>query len=384
MVPVRWIKMSLFLILMLQFTAAEQRSSFTVRVGDDAALPCGNNQHNCDSTTWIFSNNMGTIRLFEHGQIHREAATKSDRLSVAENCSLVIKKVTDEDVGLYTRRQFVSGQQQGPDSKVYLSVITIYEQKNKDKVTLFCSVLDDGNCKHTVEWLYECKSSGMVISARSCSATLTFTPSHLSQNSDLKKFLKCKVTDVYTKKMQLFPFIPQSSGEKTDKRFTTSTQSITITKKSETPKTSTSSKNYINSSISVDSHTNNNPSQQAGSSWLFIIVSVSSAALLITPVMIIIIWKKTKGSKKKKEENTELSLNPAVTHSGPESRQADPEDGVLYASISFMDQTRQREQVSDTVTYSTVKASSSSTGASIDPNSLYSTVNKPKKLKVTS
>ncbi|XP_041832731.1 cell wall protein DAN4-like [Melanotaenia boesemani] len=73
--------------------------------------------------TWIISKNK-TIRLIEHGQIHREAATKSDRLSVTANCSLVIKKVTDEDVGLYSCRQFVSGKQHGPDSHVYLSVIT--------------------------------------------------------------------------------------------------------------------------------------------------------------------------------------------------------------------------------------------------------------------
>ncbi|XP_041831068.1 uncharacterized protein LOC121633265 isoform X2 [Melanotaenia boesemani] len=274
MVPLRWIKMSLSLILMLQFTvfspaAAEQHSSsFTVRVGDEVTLSCGNvihDQSNCESTTWMLSKNNKAVTLFEQGQIHRGAATKSDRLSVTANCSLVIKKVTDEDVGLYSCRQFVSEQKQGPDFHVDLFVITSEESTEK-------------------------------------------------------------------------PSIPKLSTGQTKE-------------------------------TSVDRQTpanNNNPSQQAGSLLLLIIVSVSSAALLITVVMIIIVWKKTKGSRKK-EENT-----------------AHPEDGVLYVSISFMDQTRQREQVSDTVTYSTVEASSSSTGVSIDPNSLYSTVNKPKKLKVTS
>ncbi|XP_041831066.1 uncharacterized protein LOC121633265 isoform X1 [Melanotaenia boesemani] len=288
MVPLRWIKMSLSLILMLQFTvfspaAAEQHSSsFTVRVGDEVTLSCGNvihDQSNCESTTWMLSKNNKAVTLFEQGQIHRGAATKSDRLSVTANCSLVIKKVTDEDVGLYSCRQFVSEQKQGPDFHVDLFVITSEESTEK-------------------------------------------------------------------------PSIPKLSTGQTKE-------------------------------TSVDRQTpanNNNPSQQAGSSWLFIIVSVSSAALLITAVVIIIIWKKTKGNKKEKE-NTELSLNPPVTQSGPEASQetADPEDGVSYASISFTSKTRQREQVSDTVTYSTVKASSSSTGVSIDPNSLYSTVNKPQK-----
>ncbi|XP_026197648.1 uncharacterized protein LOC113149646 [Anabas testudineus] len=128
MAQFRWIQMSLFLILMLQFTVTGQYSKVTVRDGDDVTLPCGNvtdDQNKCNSTTWTFSvlGNSTTVTLFEHGQIHNSVVkSKSDRLSVTENCSLVIKKVTDEDVGLYTCRQFISGRQQGGDS---VSVVTI-------------------------------------------------------------------------------------------------------------------------------------------------------------------------------------------------------------------------------------------------------------------
>ncbi|XP_051264328.1 uncharacterized protein LOC127367995 isoform X7 [Dicentrarchus labrax] len=137
MVEFRWIKMSLFLMLVLHFTAAATRQlylSSTVRAGDDVTLSCENvinDQNNCGSTTWLFSGSRSTaaVELVTLGQIGKDTNSKSDRLSVTANCSLVIKKVTVEDVGRYTCRQFISGQQQGPDSLVYLSVITSEDTK---------------------------------------------------------------------------------------------------------------------------------------------------------------------------------------------------------------------------------------------------------------
>uniref|UniRef100_A0A8C2ZUM2 Ig-like domain-containing protein n=1 Tax=Cyclopterus lumpus TaxID=8103 RepID=A0A8C2ZUM2_CYCLU len=65
---------------------------------------------------------QSVVFLFKNGQLDDEAKDKSDRLSVSENCSLVIKKVTDEDGGLYTCKQFRSGQIR--DNMLYLSVAT--------------------------------------------------------------------------------------------------------------------------------------------------------------------------------------------------------------------------------------------------------------------
>lgn len=81
-------------------------------------------QHNCISTTWIFSDSSSSVSLFEFGQI-KEAKPKSDRLSLSADCSLVIKKVTDQDVGRYTCRQYktATGSQEGPDFMIHLSVI---------------------------------------------------------------------------------------------------------------------------------------------------------------------------------------------------------------------------------------------------------------------
>ncbi|XP_047429009.1 uncharacterized protein LOC124998626 isoform X2 [Mugil cephalus] len=117
--------MSLFLILMLPL-AVTQVSTITVRVGDDVTLPCDNIKDlndECFSTTWLFSGSgrSSTSTLFEHGKIHKDVGSKSNRLRVTTNCLLVIKKVTDEDDGRYTCRQFISGEPV-TDSGVDLSV----------------------------------------------------------------------------------------------------------------------------------------------------------------------------------------------------------------------------------------------------------------------
>ncbi|KAI9547335.1 hypothetical protein NQZ68_018559 [Dissostichus eleginoides] len=69
------------------------------------------------------------LTLFEGGQIHNDAKAKSDRLRVTEKCSLVIKKVTEEDAGRYTCRQIRSGTYRS-DSEVCLSVVTIRDGEN--------------------------------------------------------------------------------------------------------------------------------------------------------------------------------------------------------------------------------------------------------------
>ncbi|XP_041660739.1 uncharacterized protein LOC121521076 isoform X3 [Cheilinus undulatus] len=128
--------MLLFWILLLLLTApsavtGDNTASITVRVGEDVTLPCGNvikNQLNCNSTSWLYSSGLSVTaeELITHGNISKSnkiAKAKSERLRVKEDCSLVIKHVTREDVGRYACRQFTPGEQ-ASDAFVFLSMIT--------------------------------------------------------------------------------------------------------------------------------------------------------------------------------------------------------------------------------------------------------------------
>ncbi|XP_033986500.1 uncharacterized protein LOC117482511 isoform X2 [Trematomus bernacchii] len=218
------IKMSVFLILLLQFTGAatgQRFLSLSVRVGDEATLPCNDVKHfkrQCYDTTWNFTDSASTVELVKGGQIGKNA--KSDRLRVTENCSLVIKKVTEEDAGDYTGRQIRPGpEQQDSVSVVVLSVVTMTEHQDNDEVTLNCSVVPCRWWKHTVKWLLPVQdvykeNKYLKTSQSSCSASVTFLSSVFSYTTRLK-FFTCEVTESKTGEVQVFPFRPQSSGEDT-------------------------------------------------------------------------------------------------------------------------------------------------------------------------
>ncbi|XP_054910146.1 uncharacterized protein LOC129375240 [Poeciliopsis prolifica] len=219
MAAFRWSQMVLLLILMLQFIAQTemQKTFLTVRGGDNVTLPCGirrDTKNKSDETAWLFNDRhtYQTKTLVKLGNSHIEMKTISDRLSVTANGSLLLHNVTEKDVGRFTCRWITSGTQH--DFVALLSVITIFEQQNSEKVTLFCSVLQYDDCLHEVKWLYEGKEekhSDMEISQHSCSATVTFPTSH--QKLDIYPSLTCKVTNSDTKAVQLFPCSLQSSEE---------------------------------------------------------------------------------------------------------------------------------------------------------------------------
>ncbi|XP_063352270.1 uncharacterized protein LOC134643699 [Pelmatolapia mariae] len=348
MAEFRWIQMLLFLILMLKVKAAVtglHGPTFLIRLGDEVTLPCQNvtvGQPECGTTDWTFKrlNVAESVRPIHLSLIEENHKNRSDRLSVTANCSLVIKNITVHDAGQYNCRHYTSqDQQQCGKLCSSLSVINMTEHENNGTVILSCSVLEYDPCTHTVQWMYEGeeKSSDMQISPRGCTATVTFTTSHLNQK--FFELLKCNVTNQNNGKVQLFPFSRQSSGGTT------------------------------------------------GSSLPYIVL-VCLVALLI--VVAFVIWKKTKGKKTQMDKNavslkTEvLGLNPAEIQSDPGNSQEmdDPEDGVNYVSINYTKKANSKAsaQVHDdegaTVTYSTVKAPSASLEVSTDPNNLYSTITK--------
>ncbi|XP_034004060.1 uncharacterized protein LOC117496495 [Trematomus bernacchii] len=374
MVEFRRINTTLVVILLLQFTVLSStpvtgpNSSLTVRAGHSVTLPCENvikPQDKCNSTTWIHSRDGETSNeLINLGRIgtNEISKAKSDRLNLTEDCSLFIKNVTREDVGHYTCKQYNrSGQEQGPDFQVLLSVINMTQDKQNDTITLFCSVLTYKECKHTVEWVYEGNQNDVEIRPAACSSRVAFA-SHLDQ-----KLLKCNVTDTETRETLLMDVGPFSLREKTG--------------------------NASKGRNIPPSEKNNDPK---GEWWWYIVAAVGLAALLIV-IVAVIRWKKTKGDRPRMDDRIEQGLNPAVTQPGPENT-ADREEDVSYASVSYskntsskntsskaQGQSKEDDEEDDLVTYSTVKApsSSSSAGASADPSSLYATVNKPTKEAVT-
>ncbi|KAM8726264.1 uncharacterized protein AB9X84_002769 isoform 2-T2 [Acanthopagrus schlegelii] len=359
MVEFRWIKMSLFLMLVLHFTAATRQSVsyFTVRVEDDITLPCNNvidGQNNCDSTTWLFSGprSRSVVALVEYGQIGEDVKAK-DRLSVTEKCSLVIKNVTVEDVGHYDCQQYKLDKHQGPDSVVYLSVVSMTEHQNHDVVTLNCSVWTHGQCKHTVKWLYEGKEVVKVkqevkTSQSLCSASVR-APSHHHIYKSEFEFVQCSVTDG-DKEQQLFPFRLQSSGKKPGETTTTATTTAKLTPITE--------KNSEAGTTTTVSATNDASTKPIDWWWLLIILAVVLVALSLTVVEVI---------RRKRAEENKSRMGDGV---------ADAEDGVHYASVSYTKNTHSKAKVQGNsddeeggdVTYTTVKASST------DPSCLYATV----------
>ncbi|KAL7388335.1 hypothetical protein ABVT39_011934 [Epinephelus coioides] len=351
MAEFRWIIMSLFLMLLFQFTAAATEKYSLV--GDEVTLSCESvthDQDNCDSATWLFSDVGNTVTLFEHGKIHREAEAKSDRLSVTAKCSLVIKKVTLEDVGRYICRQFRSGRQVS-DSQVDVSVVDMTERQDTDRVIFFCSVWIYGHiCTHTVKWLYEGSKNDLETSQSTCVASVTFTTSDDNQKLKYYELLKCEVTDGHTKEVHQFTFSPpQSSGHDattgatisttttTESTLTTGNKWTSVKRSTSEATNNTASENNNNqtkqghdattaattstttespsttgnkwtsvtmstSEVSNSRASENNQTKQDW--WKFIVAAVGLAALIIIIITVAVIrCKRSKGNKTQMEEN---------------------------------------------------------------------------------
>nr|XP_040017021.1 uncharacterized protein LOC120808276 isoform X1 [Gasterosteus aculeatus aculeatus] len=298
MAEFRGIQTSLFLILMLQFTEAAREQRLTVRDGDEVTLPCNSvteDQNNCDSTEWFFTylRSRPPVVLVTNGQIE-EAKAESDRLSVSQNCSLVMKKVTRGDVGLYVCRQFRPGRQY-EDAEVHLSVVSMTEETNRDEVTLRCSVWTYERCKRTVKWMNGGqdvdKDKEVKTSPSLCSASLSFKTSHFFYTSSFTS-LKCEVTDG-DKVMQFSP-----SGDKTGAFVTKTTYKPPV---NETPeKTTTKSPPEDKKPVTAGDDATKTTTKAKALLRTFV-VCLGSAALLIS-VVTVNIWTRTKGKETRMEE----------------------------------------------------------------------------------
>nr|XP_033934160.1 uncharacterized protein LOC117442270 isoform X3 [Pseudochaenichthys georgianus] len=236
------------------------------------------------------------VKLFEDGQIHKAAKAKSDRLRVTENCALSMKKVTEEDAGVYLCRQVRSGEQQGPVSDVLLSVVSMTEHQDNDEVTLRCSVETRRGCGLSVKWLLQGRDVDrdhreIKTSQSPCSASVTFLTS-LFSHTTRSEFFTCAVTDGDTGEVRLFPLSPQSSGDAT----TTGTPA-TDGRTSER-----------NKGTGADCKHPEGPAV-----WWLILVSVGLAALIVT-VVTVHIWTRAKGGEKRMRKNLEQNDEDEVNY----------------------------------------------------------------------
>ncbi|AWP20415.1 Hypothetical protein SMAX5B_000146 [Scophthalmus maximus] len=288
MVEFKWTELnqiSLFLILVLHFRAIKGRDPhLTVIVGDEVTLPCENrteDQLKCNGTSWLFNERPRSpaVEQIKLGQVVEQARTKSDRLSVTEDCSLVVKKVTVKDAGLYACRQFnKSGQQQGSSALVYLSVINIHV--GEDAMTITCSVLTYEHCGHTVEWLNTGVKDEWQSSQVSCSSTVTFKPS--LPHPKYEESLRCRVTDRDGGNLLLCSVSTQSPCEKRG-------SSVDLVDSNERDDGCQKANQKCSSVSSYSPHW-----------WWFIIGAVGLAALC---VVALIRWRRTNGNKTQMDDD---------------------------------------------------------------------------------
>ncbi|MED6243896.1 hypothetical protein ATANTOWER_029519, partial [Ataeniobius toweri] len=132
------------------------KTSVLTRAGDEVTLRCSkliDGQQKCNGTTWIYagSGSRAAVELVKLGQIGQNGNNKPDRLSLTANCSLVIKKVREEDVGYYYCQQWKYDDKHKNHTLVHqstvdLSVLHKTEQNENQRRTLRCSVVTFDPC----------------------------------------------------------------------------------------------------------------------------------------------------------------------------------------------------------------------------------------------
>ncbi|XP_042584729.1 uncharacterized protein DDB_G0280205-like [Cyprinus carpio] len=105
--------------------------------GENVRLSCNNALPDCKSTVWIYSRHSETVELIAGGI--KTDTERHERLSLDSDCSLNIKKVTKEDCGLYSCRQYVN-KQQGTDAYVYLHVLHVSSSSSQSEIRSGSSV----------------------------------------------------------------------------------------------------------------------------------------------------------------------------------------------------------------------------------------------------
>ncbi|XP_048032578.1 diverse immunoglobulin domain-containing protein 2.1 isoform X3 [Megalobrama amblycephala] len=99
--------------------------------GENINLPCNNDHTYCTSTSWGYRKESSeAVVLFEKG-IKKNDIKRRERLSLGSDCSLNIYKVTTEDYGVYTCRQY---ENTDTDISVYLHILHVSPSSTQTEI----------------------------------------------------------------------------------------------------------------------------------------------------------------------------------------------------------------------------------------------------------
>ncbi|KAM8846910.1 uncharacterized protein ACB058_013106 isoform 1-T1 [Synchiropus picturatus] len=306
--------------------------------GAEVTLSCDSrapDQASCEGTTWLGEKDGETKALVEHETVKVDV----DRLSLAPDCSLVIKKMGAGDAGRYTCRQFDrSGSYK--DANTFLSMVSLTQSQTQGDETLTCKVASPGFCPEKVQWLYQGQTitkdhPQLKTSSMSCGdAAVQFPLASFLE----RHLLTCEVSHSDT--VVRFPF---QAAVSTAATATTASTSAT-------------------------------PVDDSGHWWLYGIAAAAALTLLVL-VVVLVRWRRLKGRRAQvqKKLTSDLSASPADPESGHDTENAGEE--LCYSSVTYNKKNHSNKvkgHEDDEVTYSTVKSKASPS----DKCNLYASISK--------
>ncbi|XP_067260403.1 uncharacterized protein [Chanodichthys erythropterus] len=330
--------------------------------GENVHLPCNNALSGCTSTTWNYARHSVAAELIAGG-IKKNDIERRERLSLGSDCSLNIKKVTQEDYGLYTCQQYVNGQKQGTDAPVYLHFLHVSSSSSQTEirpgssVTLSCQLyyfrVSCDSLVRTDEiqliWVNQAGVSVMTDSryqisfSTHCIITLTTT----LLNEDLNREWRCQVTQRNQLKTSATYTVKYSAPTETRtlnpviSSKTTTTVNKPVTQSAPVDSTTLIPVTRSNSE-KKSSQTTADPTQQETSLPSVIAGVVAALAVLLLPLIFWVIRKRKpkadnkRGTDDSVEQIDEVTYTEVFTYSKKQDKnnKVHCDDKVTYASIS--------------------------------------------------
>ncbi|XP_024147278.1 vascular endothelial growth factor receptor 1 [Oryzias melastigma] len=161
------LRLEIILILMLHFGGIRLQIEDLFEIfGEDVLLSCNVDAsfYQCSNVSWVYNRRGNTgLEILSTAKIVVQSSARTSRLSVSNNCSLLIKNITAEDAGQYVCRP---GNSNKFDVPVYLNTLSSVSGQTEhlyhrvgDDVKLPCSDKSSFFSCSGVNWLYQRDSS---------------------------------------------------------------------------------------------------------------------------------------------------------------------------------------------------------------------------------